>query len=77
MKSRIFVSIYNEIYSEVVLFFTQQPTKIIFSIILRIQQLMNLSFVNAMAVWNDMFIDFSIDLNLIMLEYMRKGLNID
>ena len=27
-----FVSIYNKNYSEVVLFFTQQPTKIIFSI---------------------------------------------
>ena len=27
-----FVSIYNENYSEVVLFFTQQPSKIIFSI---------------------------------------------
>ena len=32
-----FVSIYDENHSEVVLFFTQQPSKIIFSILLKLE----------------------------------------
>ena len=39
--------------------------------------LIKLSFLNAMAFGNDMFIDFSIDLHLIIVVYMHTGLDID